>query len=76
MTIPRFMIATLAVTALAACNKAEPRSAQYFAAHLDEARQIVKQCGDDAVRGDECANADMAVQEADSKARFRKFLGH
>ncbi|MGD9471696.1 MAG: EexN family lipoprotein [Novosphingobium sp.] len=76
MNIPRTMIAALAVITLSACNKAEPRSSQYFAAHLDEARQIITQCRDGAVRGDECTNADMAVQEADSKARFRKFLGH
>lgn len=76
MYIHRIMIAVLVVITLAACTKVKPRSTQYFTAHLDEARQIVTQCRDGSVRGDECANADMAVQEADSKARFRKFLGH
>lgn len=76
MKIHVLLTTALTVLTLAACNKAEPRSTLYFAAHLDEARQIVTQCRDGAVQGDECANADMAVQEADSKARFRKFLGH
>ncbi|MGE4410163.1 hypothetical protein DFR49_3226 [Hephaestia caeni] len=56
-------------------EKAEPRGTQYFAAHLDEARQIVAQCRDGSVRGDECANADAAVQEADGRERFKKFTG-
>lgn len=60
---------------LTACGKAEPRSTQYFAAHLDEAREVVTGCKDGSFRGDECTNADMAVQEADAKERFRKFRG-
>lgn len=63
------------VSSLAACGKAEPRSTQYFAAHLDEARELVASCRDGSARGDECTNADMAVQEADAKERFRKFRG-
>ncbi len=67
--------ALMLVSSLAACGKAEPRSTQYFAAHLVEARQVVAGCKNGSVRGDECANADMAVQEADAKERFRKFRG-
>lgn len=54
---------------------AEPRAVQYFAAHLDEARQLVTQCTDGTVRGAECANAEQAVVEADGKDRFRRFMG-
>lgn len=58
---------------LAACAQAAPRSSEYFAAHLDEARQIVIGCRDGTVRGEECANAGLAVEEADAKERFRRF---
>lgn len=64
------------VIGLAGCTKAEQRSTQYFAAHLDEARQIDAQCRAGSARSEECANAGAAVQEANGKARFRKFLGH
>ncbi len=32
---------------------AGPRGMQYFAAHLDEARQVVAQCAEGTTRGDE-----------------------
>jgi len=54
---------------------AEPRATQYFAAHLDEARQIVAGCQAGSVRGGECANAEQAVTEAEGKDRFRRFMG-
>jgi hypothetical protein len=60
---------------LTACTQAAPRSSEYFAAHLDEARQIVAGCRDGTVRGEECANAGLAVEEADAKERFRRFRG-
>jgi hypothetical protein len=77
MFMTRMLITgTLATTALlAACGKAEPRSTAYFEAHLDEARELVAGCREGSVRGDECANADLAVQQADAKERFRKFRG-
>lgn len=53
--------------------QAEPRGTQYFAASLEEARQVVAGCRDGSVRGDECANADAAIVEAESKERFRRF---
>ncbi|MGC4252188.1 MAG: hypothetical protein QM605_12220, partial [Sphingobium sp.] len=37
----------------------ESRGKQYFAAHLDEARQVLAQCVEGSVRGGECFNADM-----------------
>ncbi|WP_327754134.1 hypothetical protein VVT58_03685 [Sphingobium sp. SJ10-10] len=51
------------------------RSTQYFAAHLDEGRRIVAGCAQGTVRGDECANAEQAVTEADGRDRFKRFLG-
>ncbi|BBC71303.1 hypothetical protein N5J77_14730 [Sphingobium yanoikuyae] len=55
---------------------AEPRGMQYFAAHLDEARQVVAQCAEGTARGDECANAEQAVIEAEGRERFKKFMGN
>ena len=55
---------------------AEPRAAQYFAAHLDDARQVVAQCTEGTARGAECANAEQAVVEAAGRARFKKFMGN
>jgi len=70
------LAAVLAVVLVAAgCAKQEPRSKQYFDAHLDEARQIVAGCKDGATRGEECNNADLAVQEADAKERLKRFFG-
>ena len=55
---------------------ATPRGTQYFAAHLDEARQIVAGCREGTVRGDECVNAEQAVVEAEGRERFKKFMGN
>ena len=55
---------------------AEPRGKPYFAAHLDEARQILTGCADGSVRGEECFNAEMAVTEAEGRARHKKFFGN
>lgn len=55
---------------------AEPRSTQYFSAHIDEARRVVAGCQDGSVRGAECTNAGEAVTEADARERFRKFTGN
>ncbi|MFC0149969.1 hypothetical protein [Sphingobium scionense] len=54
----------------------EARGTQYFEAHLDEAREIVVQCAAGTVRGQECANAEIAIAEADGKARFDAFMGN
>lgn len=75
MRNPSLAGALMLVSSLAACGKAGPRSTQYFEAHLDEARELVAGCSNGSVRGDECPNADLAVQEADAKERFRKFRG-
>lgn len=60
----------------AAAVPGEPRGTQYFAAHLDEARQVVAQCAEGSVRGNECANAEQAVVEADARARHKRFFGN
>lgn len=60
---------------LAACGQSEPRSVQYFEAHLDEAREAVAQCRSGSTKGDECSNADVAVQVAEGRERFERFRG-
>ncbi|HEV2597767.1 hypothetical protein [Sphingopyxis sp.] len=60
----------------AAETPAAPRGPQYFAAHLDEARQIVAGCREGTVRGDECTNAEQALVEAEGRERFKKFMGN
>lgn len=69
------LVVLAAAQGLAGCGKAEPRSTQYFAEHLDEAREIVAGCRDGSTRGQECENANLAVEEADAKERFRRFRG-
>lgn len=71
----RSTILFAACAALAACGQSEPRSTVYFEAHPDEARRIVAGCKDGTVRGDECANADIAVQTLDGRERMRRFMG-
>ncbi|MFA7504712.1 MAG: hypothetical protein WCZ28_08420 [Burkholderiaceae bacterium] len=56
--------------------QAEARGTQYFAAHIEEARQIVAACEAGTERGDECANAGIAATEAQGKDRLRGFLGN
>ena len=56
--------------------QAAPRGTQYFAANLDEARRVVAQCAQGSVRGDECANAEQALVEAEGRARFKRFIGN
>lgn len=66
---------TTTIAGPAPAAPAGPRGKQYFSAHLDEARQILAGCMDGSVRGDECFNAEMAVVEADGRARHKKFFG-
>ena len=54
---------------------AAARGTQYFAANLDEARQIVAGCQTGSVRGDECANAEQAILAAEGRERFKRFMG-
>ena len=70
-----FPVATAILVALAGCTNQEPRSKQYFDAHIDEARQVVEGCRDGSVRGGECDNAELAVNRTDAKERAKRFLG-
>lgn len=72
--IQSFPVAIVMLLTVAGCTNQEPRSKQYFDAHLDEARQVVTGCKDGATRGEECNNADLAVQEADPKERLKRFF--
>jgi hypothetical protein len=65
MKLPLLAVATLAI--LSACNR-QPRSEEYFSAHLDEARQVVAECRRGSIRGEECGNADYAVKLARAQA--------
>lgn len=60
----------------AAPTPVAPRGKPYFAAHLDETRQVVAQCAEGSVRGVECAQAEQAVVEAEGRDRFKRFMGN
>ena len=69
------MLAIASVATLTACAEPEPRSVQYFEANLDEARDVVRSCTVGDMRGDECSNANVAVETAEGKAKFERFRG-
>jgi hypothetical protein len=71
----KMKIISVAVIALSACGQTEPRAERYFAAHLDEAKQVVEECATGTARGAECMNAEMAVSKAEAKERTKRFLG-
>lgn len=71
----RYISVMLLGVSLAACGQSEPRSTQYFEAHIDEARKVVGDCRDGSMRGDECTNADIAVQTVEGRERFKRFRG-
>ncbi|SEQ99320.1 hypothetical protein [Sphingobium sp. YR768] len=74
--VPVERTATVVGPSAASPTPAEPRGTQYFAAHIDEARQVVQQCAEGSARGDECTNAEQAVIEAEGRERFKKFMGN
>lgn len=53
----------------------EARGTQYFEANIEEAREVVAQCAAGSVRGQECANAEVAIVEAEGRERFDAFMG-
>lgn len=65
----RRVLAVLLFAALGACSP-QPRSADYFAAHQEEAAQIVASCETGAHRGDECVNAKAGVAASKRDARM------
>lgn len=72
---PLIMPPGMATAGNAASVIAPPRGTQYFAANLDEARQIVAGCQTGSVRGDECANAERAILAVEGRDRFKRFMG-
>lgn len=74
--VPVERTAITAGPSAAAPALAAPRGTQYFAKHLDEARQVVGQCAEGTMRGAECANAEQAVVEAEGRDRFKRFMGN
>jgi hypothetical protein len=70
MKLP-FLVATIVI--LSACSR-QPRSEEYFAAHLDEARQIVAECQKGSAHGEECGNADYAIKLAHAEEMRDRFF--
>jgi hypothetical protein len=68
------MVLALAA-AFAGCSQSEPRSLQYFESHLEEARNVVAACKEDAHRGEECERAMTAVEAAEAREKFKRFRG-
>lgn len=52
----------------------EAHGTQYFEANIDEAYAVVGQCAAGTVRDQECANAEIAIVEAEGKERFDALL--
>ena len=69
------MLAIVSLAILTACAEPEPRGVEYFEANLDEAREVVQSCTAGDMRGDECRNANVAIETAEGKARFERFRG-
>lgn len=65
MKSPLLAVAILVI--LSACDR-QPRSEEYFSAHLDEARRVVAECRKGSIRGEECGNAAYAVNLARAQA--------
>ena len=69
-------LATLAIwctLGVSGCD-GQPRSEDYFRAHLGEARRVVAQCHASTTRGEECGNADYAVRLAHAEAMRDRFF--
>ena len=60
---------------LLACGQSEPRSVQYFEANPDDARKVAAKCQDGSIGGDECDNANIALEVIESRERFARFRG-
>jgi len=59
----------LIVLCIAACT-AEPRSAEFFEDHPEEAVQVTAMCATGAKGGDECINAQAGVAAMEREARM------
>ncbi|MGR4866122.1 hypothetical protein [Caulobacter sp. LARHSG274] len=65
-----------AISSPIAAAPSQARGAQYFVAHVDEARQVVAGCRDGSVRGGECATAEEAIIRIEAQERTKRFLGN
>ncbi len=68
----RFLVVLSITTSLSACSP-QPRSADYFIAHQDEAARVVADCKTGAHRGEECVNATAGVAAAESAKRMEAY---
>ena len=68
----RFFVVLFAMAGLAACSP-QPRSAEYFIAHPDEAALVVADCKSGSHRGEECVNATAGVATAESGERMKLY---
>jgi hypothetical protein len=62
----------LVALTIAGCQ-AEPRSASYFEAHPEAARQVVETCKQGAHRGQECDNARSGLAAVQADRRMELF---
>jgi hypothetical protein len=62
----------LTLAGLAACSP-QPRSADYFVAHPEEAIRVAADCKRGAHRGEECVNATAGVAAAESAERTKLY---
>jgi len=67
-----FPILLVIIFGAVACSP-QPRSTEYFAAHPDEAGEIVADCRAGLHRGAECANASAGIAAAESAARMNAY---
>jgi hypothetical protein len=68
----RLSVVLLSMASLAACSP-QPRSAEYFVAHPDEAARVAADCKSGSHRGEECVNATAGIAAAESAARMKLY---
>ena len=66
-------LSSLLVLGVAACT-AEPRSAEFFEDHPEEAVQVTALCATGAKGGDECVNAQAGIVAIEREARMDAYL--
>ncbi|RSV12389.1 hypothetical protein CA235_17125 [Sphingomonas sp. ABOLF] len=64
-------MALIGAMALASCSGSE-RSAEYFASHEAEAKEVVANCSAGVSRGAECDNAARGLQQANGARAYKK----
>ncbi len=66
------VLVVFVAASMAGCER-EPRSADYFVAHREEAAKVVADCAAGAHRGAECVNAQAAKAETDRESRIESY---